>query len=361
MLNCGVHKCPSKCHQLYDHSKMACEAVLDYTCPNNHRRTYRCHQPPPSSCVKCQKSAELADKKKQKDFEKQQKRDDEQREHAKRITKLDEEIEAEREAQKDQELARQRANALLQKQKDLADAKARTARRSAARNQPPAPGPSSLPPSTPAPSVPPSSNPPASAPIASAPPASDLPPDDPPPYAPYEPLSDIVQPSTSTSAPLDVKSQPPVPPSPPATPSSQQSASRPATPPLPTTDNTPPPLAPSKSEQEWQRQKDIEGADNPSIDAIMEMTGLEEVKAQVLRIKAKIDTTRRQGTSVADERFNVVLQGNPGTGTFALRSVFEHSLISVQGRRPSRAIMRSSLPLLTSFLAIYSSRRLGLV
>ena len=58
----------------------------------------------------------------------------------------------------------------------------------------------------------------------------------------------------------------------------------------------------------------MDGADNLHIDAIMEMTGLEEVKAQVLRIKSKIDVSKRQGTSVTDERFNVVLQGNPGTG-----------------------------------------------
>ena len=88
----------------------------------------------------------------------------------------------------------------------------------------------------------------------------------------------------------------------------------------PSSDNdtsaTAPPLPLSPSALEWQRQKDVEGEDNPSIDAIMEMTGLEDVKAQVLRIKGKIDVSKRQGTSVKDERFNIVLQGNPGTGVF---------------------------------------------
>ncbi|EKM60623.1 uncharacterized protein PHACADRAFT_133236 [Phanerochaete carnosa HHB-10118-sp] len=46
----------------------------------------------------------------------------------------------------------------------------------------------------------------------------------------------------------------------------------------------------------------------------MEMTGLEEVKAQVLRIKAKIDTIQRQDASLTDEQFNIVMRGNPGTG-----------------------------------------------
>lgn len=62
----------------------------------------------------------------------------------------------------------------------------------------------------------------------------------------------------------------------------------------------------------------MEGAHNEAIDAIMEMTGLEAVKEQVLKIKVKIDTTKRQGTSLKDERFNIVLLGNPGTGKLAV-------------------------------------------
>jgi site-specific recombinase XerC len=71
----------------------------------------------------------------------------------------------------------------------------------------------------------------------------------------------------------------------------------------------------SLSQQDWQHMKDIEGASNDAIDAIMNMIGLEEVKAQVLRIKSKIDVTKRQNTSLKDERFNIVLLGNPGTGS----------------------------------------------
>lgn len=257
---------------------MTCEAVMEDACPNNHKRTYRCHQPPPSTCSKCQKAAELADKKKQKDFERQQKRDEVLREHAKRIAELDAEIEAEQELQKDRELARQRADAIAQKQKDLADAKARAARKAAQATKPP---PAQV--ATPAPPAQVDS-------------------------APQPPLSSG---STQVAAP-----EPSAPPSrsEPHPQAPSQSAQRPPTPRLSTENNDPPPLPPSKSEQEWQRQKDIEGADNEHIDAIMAMTGLEKVKEQVLRIKAKIDTSQRQGTSVKDERFNVALLGNPGTG-----------------------------------------------
>jgi hypothetical protein len=71
---------------------------------------------------------------------------------------------------------------------------------------------------------------------------------------------------------------------------------------------------PSPSEMEWQRQKDIDNVSNEAIDKIMEMIGLEEVKSQVLRIKAKIDTAIRQNTDFKEERLGVTLLGNPGTG-----------------------------------------------
>ena len=78
----------------------------------------------------------------------------------------------------------------------------------------------------------------------------------------------------------------------------------------------------SSSEEEWQRQKDVEGASNEALDQIMEMIGLEEVKTQMLRIKSRIDTTIRQGTNVKDERFNIALLGNPGTGMKPVLSAY---------------------------------------
>lgn len=46
------------------------------------------------------------------------------------------------------------------------------------------------------------------------------------------------------------------------------------------------------------------------------MIGLEDVKAQVLRIKAKVETSIRQGTDLKKERLGLVLLGNPGTGSY---------------------------------------------
>lgn len=65
---------------------------------------------------------------------------------------------------------------------------------------------------------------------------------------------------------------------------------------------------------EWQRQKEVENASNEAIDSMMKMVGLEDVKSQVLRIKAKIDVGLRQGANMEGERVNAIFQGNPGTG-----------------------------------------------
>jgi hypothetical protein len=41
---------------------------------------------------------------------------------------------------------------------------------------------------------------------------------------------------------------------------------------------------------------------------------------QVLRIKAKVDTSIRQGINLKKERLGLVLLGNPGTGTVLVHS-----------------------------------------
>jgi hypothetical protein len=85
--------------------------------------------------------------------------------------------------------------------------------------------------------------------------------------------------------------------------------SRPRTPP-----GNPATSKKSSPEAEWQRQKDVEGANCTAVDAVMDMIGLDDIKRQILRIKDKIEVTQRQKTSIKDERFNVVFLGNPGTG-----------------------------------------------
>ena len=71
---------------------------------------------------------------------------------------------------------------------------------------------------------------------------------------------------------------------------------------------------PSKAREEWSYCKETEKASSPALDELMDMIGLEEVKATFLDIKSTVDTKIRQNVSVASQRFGCSLLGNPGTG-----------------------------------------------
>ncbi|KAF3935208.1 hypothetical protein ABW19_dt0200627 [Dactylella cylindrospora] len=79
------------------------------------------------------------------------------------------------------------------------------------------------------------------------------------------------------------------------------------------------PPFPSASRDEWENHKKLSRDTNAHLDNIMAMIGMEHVKQQVLGIKSKVETVRRQGIDLTDERFHIALLGNPGTGktTFA--------------------------------------------
>jgi DNA repair exonuclease SbcCD ATPase subunit len=87
--------------------------------------------------------------------------------------------------------------------------------------------------------------------------------------------------------------------------------------PAPSTSNAaapPRPVFPSPARDKWENQKRVDGVQNDAIDKIMGMTGLEQVKDKILRIKGSLDTMHRQGVAINKERLNLVLLGNPGTG-----------------------------------------------
>ncbi|KAF9264160.1 P-loop containing nucleoside triphosphate hydrolase protein [Marasmius fiardii PR-910] len=272
-LSCGIHDCPSRCHQLADHSQMKCMVIIKTNCHQGHPQSYKCYQKVPLSCRKCDAEAKAAKKKQEEAFAQQQKRDAELLEHAKEMASIDEQIARENQRAEDDRSRQERQNALEQRKEDLARLRARNEKTAEK------PSPQTVPP-----------------------------------------------PSDSTSTPLN-----------------QINKIQPFLVALPTTRTSPSPgpyapvvtpqalksSGPSPSEAEWARQKQLEGAHNPDIDSLMELTGLEEVKAQVLKIKAKIDLSKRQGVDVKDGRFNVVMLGNPGTGKTTVARLYAQFLFSV--------------------------------
>ena len=258
---------------------MPCEFVLSTKCPIGHVQPWKCHTNPPKACRRCVKDAADEEQKKKKALELKEKREKEAREHDEQMARLNEQIELQTQALQDERLAQARQIALQQRQRDLASVSQMPRVRF-----PPPPQPQPQPTALDSPE-----------------------PEIRPPHAeggthgpkPAESPRQAVSSSTKEEIPAD-----------------------------------------SPSKLEWERQKSIEKASNGAIDSLMDMVGLEDVKRQVLTIKAKIDMCQRQNSDVKDERFNISLLGNPGTGE-AFSGV--HSALAFVANSETAKVKRLSL------------------
>jgi hypothetical protein len=275
MLNCNIHECPSKCHQLHDHSKMKCEKLLEWKCLKGHKATYKCFEKQPGTCRTCAKAQAKKDAQLKLELELQEKRAKDQARHDAEIAELDEDIKREQAVVADKQASDERRIVLERKKKELEMARKNALRASA-----------QVPDTTP---------------VAQSLAIS----------ASQSQVSNTISASQS-QVPNTV-----APSGPTTVPSKGQSVSTLSAPtPLPAATSALP-LLQSKSEQEWARQKRVEGADNEAMDELMAMTGLEDVKEQFLTIKARLDTCLRQRTDLRKERYGMTFCGNPGTGTFS--------------------------------------------
>ncbi|KIM44994.1 hypothetical protein M413DRAFT_25383 [Hebeloma cylindrosporum] len=291
-LSCGQHLCSSKCHQLSDHSKMRCEEIVTSSCIQGHPRSSTCSDGPPTTCYKCNREARLLKAKQDQDILRKQRREAEQQAHLDRMDALDAKLAEIKRAEEDLRLGEGRARALKQKEADVANALAST-------------------------SIPPLSE------------ATDLE-LDPSHKVPVLGLSSSAESySTAPVFACDGSDFPQVNIGIPQN-SSGDGASSKSTSHVHSVAPRPfPQLHPSPSAQEWNRQEEFQGKSNTAVDSIMNMTGLEEVKRQVLQIIAKVDTSTRQNASINQERFNVVLLGNPGTGKTTIAREYASFLASV--------------------------------
>ncbi|KAI0451342.1 P-loop containing nucleoside triphosphate hydrolase protein [Xylaria acuta] len=283
-LQCGVHKCPRSCHHRSDHSKMKCDRIVEVKCQKGHVRKRKCYEKQPLKCKQCDLDEKRAAKILERDMELQDGRLKAQAKHDMDIAELDMQLRKIMETVEDKKTAHERAQVLEQKKHDLLEAAQRLATQTFQQAS-----------------------------RATTPPASTS---QPPVSQPTRPPSIPSASANDTNKGKDTR--------PPDT-QGQKTVTTPKSPALKQT-------APKKSasELEWERQKRIEGASNATIDDLMALTGLEEVKGKFLDIKAKIETVARQGIDMKKERMGMVMLGNPGTGKTTVARIYARFLASVR-------------------------------
>jgi len=66
--------------------------------------------------------------------------------------------------------------------------------------------------------------------------------------------------------------------------------------------------------------EDGQEASQSVLRGLMSMVGLDDVKAQFLKVKSSVEIAKRQGIDLSKETFDAEFAGNPGTGEFALQA-----------------------------------------
>ena len=297
LLNCNIHTCPHRCHQLQDHSRMNCKVIISSTCPNNHKTTRKCHDKAAAHCRKCEAELRAREKKRQRDHELDKEREAKQSAYAARLFEIEGEIHHQKRVLKEQADDRDRQQALEQKKQDLRNLQERVQN----------------------------------------------------PRKPLVPTSSIS--NTTATPPNDTSGRQHENAAPNATsnPSDKSTASAKATSPYQDQDQDQNQgqdqgqfnWDKSEAKDDWEWQKKYEGAENEALDSLVPMIGLESVKQQFLAIKAKVDLVVRQNVPLKGERFGAALLGNPGTGKTTVARYYSKFLVEV-GALPGGHFIESS-------------------
>ena len=248
-LSCDIHDCPQRCHQLFDHSKMECHKSTESICSRNHKLSRPCFKKD-YACGVCEAEDRRRESRRQRDQKLELEREIKQKEYARQLAEIQDEIAHQRRILKDQSEQVEKERTLGQQKQDLQSLRDTVGRVQNKRKK------------------------------------------DPPP-------TNSMSQASTTTAPPNVHTN--------STPNTEQ---------VVVDDQSGNGLSTwtSSAKDEWEHQKELEGARNEALDSLMDMIGLEDVKDKFLSIKSRVDTAVCQNIDVSEERFGAALLGNPGTG-----------------------------------------------
>ncbi|KAH6625605.1 P-loop containing nucleoside triphosphate hydrolase protein [Boeremia exigua] len=296
LLACGLHSCPYRCHQLQDHSKMHCMAIVKSTCPNDHKFSRKCYNKAANACQKCEAATRAKEERARRDHKLEEDRQARQRAYLTRLVEIEDEIAHEKRLQQNRHEETEQEAALAQKRKDLENFKNHASKPTGSTM------PGAYPSSTQANA--PSNN------------------------GQNAPTTNQGAGTTSVPAPQQSPGQ-----TPPGNSGQKSNTTNGGGPSLPWNH--------SDARDDWNHQKKFDGAENTALDSLMPMIGLETVKEKFLAIKNKVDTLVRQGVPLSGERLSAALLGNPGTGKTTVARLYADFLGQV-GALPGSHFIETS-------------------
>ncbi|KAI0469628.1 P-loop containing nucleoside triphosphate hydrolase protein [Xylaria cf. heliscus] len=291
LMSCGQHTCPKRCHLRVDHSKIPCGEVLKQNCANGHQLVWQCSDLRPPPCQTCRFEKEEKERKARRDKDLELERQAKQQAYAKQLAAMKDKIADQQQILKDRREQQLREQTLRQHQAEL-DRMTKEAQEFPNENRP----------------------------------------------LPRRPATKKSQPDkkasnkqehTETNEEQHHDTPAPQPTDQP-TDTNQETEDDDVPEGIQISEEEPAPVRQaSVAERDWQQQKDLELASNEAMDSLMQMIGLETVKKEFLTIKARVDTSVRQGVDLKGDRFGAALLGNPGTGKTTVARLYGKFLSSM--------------------------------